>query len=52
MARAMIESFGGSACPLYFGGGNNTVMLDVNNFNLFCLVEICSGSHAIKTFVN
>ncbi len=45
MARAVIESFGGSACPLYFGG-NNTVTLDVNNFRFSCLVERCSGSLA------
>ncbi len=46
MARAMIQSFGGTSCPLYFGSNTTTVTLSVKNFVFSCLSDVCKGSLA------
>ena len=43
IARAVIVSFGGSSCPLYFSG-NNTVTFSLKDFNFTCLSNVCLGS--------
>ena len=44
MARAMILSFGGTACPLNFAASNSTVSIDLSLFDFVCLRDSCLGS--------